>query len=322
MAKLLGIGAAAHALGVHINTLRSWADSGKIPSERTTGGQRRFDVEAIRAALAGHHGTTWRKRLPLTGLHEDQVWRDVIDGLSLNLSEPAGDIAPYAFTEMLNNAIDHSQGRFVEVSFDITPHTWDFSIADDGIGVFKNLMISHRLTSLRDAVGELTKGKQTTAPEKHSGEGIFFTSKAVSLFILEGNGQKWIVDNTIADWSLVPSERTEGTRVECRIKRDTNTRLIDVFKEFTLNHNFQKSRPLVKLYEFGTTFISRSEAKRLMAGLENFSEIDLDFSDVISVGQGFTDEVFRVWQASHPTIKLHPINMSSEVEFMVSRARQ
>lgn len=36
---------ACTVLGVHPNTLRSWADTGKIPCIRTQGGQRRYDVE-------------------------------------------------------------------------------------------------------------------------------------------------------------------------------------------------------------------------------------------------------------------------------------
>jgi hypothetical protein len=57
----------------------------------------------------------------------------------------------------------------------------------------------------------------------------------------------------------------------------------------------------------------------LTAGLERFSEVELDFADVESVGQGFVDEVFRVWSTRNPDTLLYPVNMNPAVEFMVTR---
>ena len=45
----------------------------------------------------------------------------------------------------------------------------------------------------------------------------------------------------------------------------------------------------------------------------------LDFQGVRGVGQGFVDEVFRVWPRSHPGIRLVPQNMNQAVSFMVRR---
>lgn len=76
----------------------------------------------------------------------------------------------------------------------------------------------------------------------------------------------------------------------------------------------------VTLRLFGTRLISRSEAKRLVAGLSRFAEVVLDFTGVEEIGQGFADEVFRVWARAHPKVRLKPVNMSEAVEFMVRRA--
>lgn len=75
----------------------------------------------------------------------------------------------------------------------------------------------------------------------------------------------------------------------------------------------------LRLCDIGTEFVSRAEAKRLLDGLDSFEEISLDFRDVSLVGQGFVDEVFRVWAKAHPAISLLPINMNEAVEFMVER---
>ena len=68
-------------------------------------------------------------------------------------------------------------------------------------------------------------------------------------------------------------------------------------------------------------YVSRSEAKRLLANLEKFREISLDFRDVRSVGQGFADEVFRVFAHRHPGIVLRPEQASPAVLAMIKHVR-
>lgn len=50
--QYLRIGEAAAELHVHPETLRRWADEGKVPFVRTPGGERRFLRSVIDAALA------------------------------------------------------------------------------------------------------------------------------------------------------------------------------------------------------------------------------------------------------------------------------
>lgn len=45
---------AAKRLGCHPETLRRWADAGKIPHIRTNSGQRRYDIDAYLGQCAGH----------------------------------------------------------------------------------------------------------------------------------------------------------------------------------------------------------------------------------------------------------------------------
>jgi hypothetical protein len=65
----------------------------------------------------------------------------------------------------------------------------------------------------------------------------------------------------------------------------------------------------------------RSEARRVLANLEKWQAVVLDFSGVEEIGQGFADEVFRVWARAHPGVKLEPVSMSAPVAFLVKRAR-
>jgi excisionase family DNA binding protein len=50
----LSLKAAAAMLGVHPATLRAWADAGRIPSQRTAGGHRRFARKDLEAWLQAH----------------------------------------------------------------------------------------------------------------------------------------------------------------------------------------------------------------------------------------------------------------------------
>jgi len=335
MNPLIGIGALSDAVGLHPNWLRELADRGEIPSIRTVGGQRRFNLVEVRSALAlrsnkapnrqrGMQGSEatqyqWRKNFKIAGLSEDLVFQEIVQSLGLDMEEKCADIIPYAFTEMLNNAIEHSQGKSVAISFNQSQTQWGFKIQDDGQGAFHNIKNTFQLSSNIEAIAELTKGKRTTAAYGHSGEGIFFTSKAVDLFRIESDALAWDVNNLIDDFSVEDSQNSLGTTVICSIDRNTTRTLQGVFERFTKDHNFTRSRPSIKLFETGMMFVSRSEARRLVVGLEKFTEVELDFSQVRSVGQGFVDEVFRVWGTANPATKLLPVNMGTPVEFMVLR---
>ena len=84
--------------------LRKLADSGQIPSNRTRGGHRLFELAKVRQALTRIDGT-------LTSTKPTQAV------LTSAFNQPAREIMQFAFTEMLNNAVAHSGGSFVTISF-------------------------------------------------------------------------------------------------------------------------------------------------------------------------------------------------------------
>jgi hypothetical protein len=113
----------------------------------------------------------------------------------------------------------------------------------------------------------------------------------------------------------------EGTRVRCEVDRTSTRELSTIFEKYTdpNTYRFDRSRLEIRLFERGGSFVSRSEALRLATGLEQFGQVVLDFRGVNEVGQGFVDELFRVWAPAHPETKLVPVNMSPTVEKMVRR---
>lgn len=332
----LRIGELADRIGMHVNSVRRLANAGLIPSERTEGGQRLFELEAVKNALEVRAAVNqsrqgkgvetptiqpvWARKFEIAGLEEHVVWEMVKQELNLDMTVGAADVMPYAFNEMLNNAIDHSGGKFVNVKFWVEKETWAFEITDDGEGVFAKIKSGFGLDTVFESSQELSKGKRTTDPEVHSGEGIFFTSKTVDVFKLSSNEVTWIVDNLRDDQGLGSSSDETGSRVFVKIAINTNRKMRDIFTQFSIGHAFVRTRLTVKLSDIGVLFVSRSQAKRILEGLDSFSEIEIDFKGVQNVGQGFVDELLRVWPKAHPDKKVIPINMVPAVEFMVNRA--
>ncbi|HEY2044374.1 MAG TPA: MerR family DNA-binding transcriptional regulator [Jatrophihabitans sp.] len=332
--ELMRVGKLSEHLDIPIHTLRRLADAGKIPSVRTDGGHRLFDPTAVRAALgtserSGTFGVAriipteipiWSKRFDLAdGIEEHLVWQQINSVLGLDEGTPAGSTVRYAITEMLNNAIDHSRGTSAEVAVWSSPDALTFRISDDGEGAFAHLRRGLGLADDFEAISALTKGKQTTWKERHTGEGIFFTSKVLDVFRVSSNRKRWTVDNIRGDQAVGVSDVEVGTVVIGQIDPQTTRSTREVFSEYSQDFEFVRTRPVVKLFGLGLRFVSRSEARRLLTGLDEFTEIDVDFAGVEDVGQGFVDELLRVWPQDHPGIAINPINMNGAVEFMVRR---
>jgi hypothetical protein len=109
--------------------------------------------------------------------------------------------------------------------------------------------------------------------------------------------------------------------VRFSLQRSARQTIEKVFSEFApeqYDFQFQKTRVLVKLLH--PDYVSRSEARRLLVNLEKFREIVLDFRDVRSVGQGFADEVFRVFAHRNPDIVIRSENTSPPVTAMIRHA--
>ena len=263
-----------------------------------------------------------RTRYLLAGLEEDAVWDErskqaVFAGVNQN----ADEALRYAFTELLNNAIDHADSREADVTLFEDGDRVGFEIRDFGIGVFERIQSGAGLTSPIEALEELSKGKLTTQPERPTGEGIFFSSKIADRFTLEANGLRWAVDNDLADYAIQSRAPTLGTCVRFEIRRDASRSLQALIDEYTEDFQFLRTRAHVRLFEYGVRFVSRSEAKRLLRRLEAFTHVTLDFAGVEGIGQGFADEIFRVWARAHPQVQLEVANANGVVIRMVNRAR-
>lgn len=258
-------------------------------------------------------------------LEEDKVWTAYVKPVITNFTNAnAYDILYYGFTEIFNNALDHSEGEIVNVTISIDANNIKLVVKDDGIGIFKKIQGHFDLDDSRHALLELSKGKITSDPERHTGEGIFFASRMFDCFFIWSQYLSYI-RHSDDDW-LLEYRAIEhiGTYVSMRIRHNTNKTSTEVFEKYASEANdygFTRTHVPVNLalYE-GETLVSRSQAKRLLARVDRFKEVWLDFKDVKSIGPAFADEIFRVFAKAHPNIQLFWSNANPMVEKMIHRA--
>ena len=262
---------------------------------------------------------------PLKDLEEHLVWEREFRPF-FNLSHNIFSIASHGFTEMLNNAIDHSEGDDVYIHARQDQHSFSLIISDDGVGIFAKITSELHLPDMRQALFELSKGKLTTDPERHSGEGVFFTSRMFDHFEISANDLKFHHDDNFR-FDLLNEEKgiyPDGTTVFMSIALNSQRTAADVYSEFTKapeDFDFSKTVVPMKLARFGDEqLVSRSQAKRLIARFEKFKTVIIDFSEIQEIGQAFADELFRVYANKFPDVELVPKNMTNQVEKMWLRA--
>ena len=262
----------------------------------------------------------FHREFEIAGLMKDAVLGEVAQRLALkrSVSAAAYQIFAYSFTEMLNNAIEHSGSPACIVEVELAVREIHARIRDRGVGVFSSVARRLHLAREEDAIGELLKGKATSMPERHSGEGIFFTSRACDRFSLRSHRVELAFDTRKKDTMATVRRYLRGTDVSLSVSRSARRKLSDVFSAFAPeDFDFRFERTLVSVRFYGSEYVSRSEARRLLARLETFRQVILDFSRVKSIGQGFADEIFRVFAGAHPGVTLQRVNVAPGIEAMV-----
>lgn len=295
--------------------LRALVESGELVREGAGRGAR-YRRRSLRST-----------KYTVAGLQEDRVWMEEYSALrrmDLDIFDnpKVKPILDFAVTEMVNNAIDHSGGTEVIVRWFVDAARIAFEVQDDGVGAFRRMRESRGLATDFDAIGEISKGKQTSAPDRHSGLGIYFTSRMTSEFIISSGQVVWNVDNRRRDVGLgwLEHER-KGTLVRCEVDATTSVVPLEVFRGFSDPTTVGLNRTSIRVSLFSDgTFVSRSEAKRLAAHLETYGEVELDFTGVNQVGQGFVDELFRVWQSAHPRTRLVAVHANPALLAMIAMA--
>jgi DNA-binding MarR family transcriptional regulator len=257
---------------------------------------------------------------------ENQIWAKELAPHFKDIKENVRDLCHHGFTEMMNNVIDHSQSETADIKLTKDAVVIGFSIRDYGIGIWRKLQDKFHLTDSRHAILELAKGNLTTDPDKHTGEGIFFTSRMSDFFTIQAealtyccfqDGEEWLFD--------VKQERSiQGTRVIMEVRLKSGKTPKEVFDKFTSEYDdfgFSRTQLSIQLAKYeGDHLVSRSQAKRILARLQQFKEVWLDFRGITEIGQAFADEIFRVFANEHKEVHLKWVNTTEDVDKMILRA--
>ena len=258
---------------------------------------------------------------------EDVIWREKIlphmSGIKPNVLE----ICQYGFTEIVRNVFDHSLSKgFIHgvAQNGINIELWVF---DHGVGIFNKIQKDFNLSDVRHALLELSKGKLTSDPKGHSGEGIFFTSRMFDDFTIYSNPLFYTRESRDNEWLVETGEDTKtrmGTLVTMKISPNSSRTSKSVFDECSdeETYGFTRTHIPIELAKYeGEQLVSRSQARRLLARFEQFKEVLLDFQGVSMIGQAFADEIFRVYHFEHPEVTIVWVNAIQDVEKMIKRVK-
>jgi anti-sigma regulatory factor (Ser/Thr protein kinase) len=257
-------------------------------------------------------------------LAEDKVWRNDILPLFKGIRENVVNICQYGFTEILNNAIDHSEGTSVTIQIEVNVDLINITIHDNGIGIFNKIQKECNLDDPLQAILELSKGKLTTDPANHTGEGIFFTSRMFDFFAILSRNLRFAYQDL--DLFYEVDQDLIGTQVYMSISTISDRTTTSVFSKFTsdsVDHGFDKTIVPVKLARYGNeSLVSRSQAKRLLTRLEKFRVVILDFDHINEIGRAFADEIFRVYVNSHPNTKIIATHDNKRIKQLIEEVQK
>lgn len=294
----------------HMNTLLS---QGKISKSGTTA-QIQYQVLSKRNKII---------HLSLIAeMDEFRLFQQYIKNEVNELNSGLVDILFYGFTEIVNNAKDHSGGAKLVFELRWEENKVILVVEDNGIGVFKKIYERFHLDDIRESILQLSIGKMTTDKNNHTGEGLFFTARVFDCLDIYANGWRYHKDNIEDDWFLQRCDYDAGSRLVMAVDQNSKRTLSEVFKQYQDpdTYAFDRTKIQVELAKFGEErFISRSQAKRILRNLDKFKHVTLDFKHVRVVGQGFVDEIFRVYQSQHPGMIFDYINANEDIDYMIRR---
>ena len=255
-------------------------------------------------------------------LEEDTIGRKhlfpYLSGFSSNIRE----ICEYGFMEIVNNVLSHSEGDQCTLKLKITDRNVHLYVHDNGVGIFRKIKEHFDLENLHHAILELSKGRLTTSPKAHIGDGIFTIIHLFDTVQINSGGLCWKYNISKGHQVVKSGSTKEGTSVLMNVSTSSHNTLQNVFNKYSTEIKtslFDRTEVPVILGKFDSeNFMSRSQARRLSRHLEKFHEVCIDFNGINLIGDSFADEIFRVFQNQHPDLKIDCINTNVQIENLVS----
>lgn len=152
----------------------------------------------------------------------------------LALAPSIARLAQHAFTELLNNAAEHSGGRTVTVSARQTATHLQLLVSADGCGLFQRIQQSFDIgdpTLATLAMLERSKGTLTSLPDRHCGHGLYFVARLADVLELHANQHAFQHRGWgRAGWHAGRPMPHTGTSVFLAISLDAERTLDDVLR--------------------------------------------------------------------------------------------
>lgn len=259
---------------------------------------------------------------------EHRLWEELRASiLTAKMSEPAMEIHTYVFGEMVNNVLEHAASEDLVILHRRRDGETRVSVRDSGVGIFDHIAATEGFADRLASVRRLQTGGYTTAPAAHTGQGVFFSSRAVDRFSVNSGGIAWSSNNLIPDQTLETTVALRpGTIVTWSLRDDTDRSLRGVFESFSILDaeeipQFATTAISVAAARGDADYVTRSVARELLHGKTQFKVIVLDFRGVTNIGQGFADEAFRVFPSENPQTSVAAINMNDAVAWFVNQAQ-
>jgi hypothetical protein len=129
------------------------------------------------------------------------------------------------------------------------------------------------------------------------------------------------------DWCVEARDLKElviGTWVDMTIETNaawTTRQIFDRYQDDPVG--FRRTHVPIALGKYpGEELVSRSQAKRVLARVDRFAEVLLDFQGVPDIGPAFADEIFRVFRNAHPDISIRTVRANDRVNHMIELAKE
>ena len=165
------------------------------------------------------------------------------------ISNASDAIDKYHYLSLSDDKLKKEDHYHVFLSYDKNLRT--ITIEDNGIGIFKKIENDLSLQDEHQSLLELAKGKFTSNPKEHSGEGIFFSCRACDLFLIHSDSLTYSLDRASDNGKFIETDKDlednnfSGTLVLMAMNNNSSNSL----KKFLMNiFQVTKIKLLVKLF--------------------------------------------------------------------------
>jgi hypothetical protein len=238
-----------------------------------------------------------------------EVWQDLLAPRLGPL--PAASLATlrHCVLALMENAIRHSGGQALLLAFARQGGRIELLLRDDGCGLFRKVHDDLGLEDPDQAPLELAKGG--------AGSSLLLAARAAGAFALTANGLRLERRPAREGWALSAAPARPGTALELTLPLLGGRSLEAVRAEHRApgGGDFSRTRVPVELLPGAAAGLAgRAQATRLMAGLERYREVWLDWRGVPALDTEAAATIHREWPAAHPGCRLHHLKAAPAVE--------